>query len=126
MKRGVLLKIVGIAVLISMLILVYKVNPEYSLWMPKCIFYKITGYKCPACGCLRGIHQLLHGNIYNGLMYNPYMLISLPIGIGVILTSFSKNKLAIKMRPFLQHRFIISFYIVTFVLWWVIRNTINL
>ncbi|MGA9994581.1 MAG: DUF2752 domain-containing protein, partial [Pyrinomonadaceae bacterium] len=44
------------------------------------------GLHCPGCGTLRGLHQLLHGNLAAAFAFNPLMVLSLPF-IGYGLTS---------------------------------------
>ena len=41
-----------------------------SQTFPKCIFYALTGYYCPACGNTRSVLALINGNILVSLHYN--------------------------------------------------------
>lgn len=43
-------------------VVLYLYRPE-SLQIPRCPFLQLTGWQCPGCGSLRGIHALLHGDI---------------------------------------------------------------
>ncbi|NEO96316.1 MAG: DUF2752 domain-containing protein, partial [Moorea sp. SIO3G5] len=45
---------------------------------PPSPFRTLTGLYCPGCGTLRGLHQLLHGNLWAAFGLNPLMVLSLP------------------------------------------------
>lgn len=45
---------------------------------PSSPFRTLTGLYCPGCGTLRGLHQLLHGNLWTAFGLNPLMIASLP------------------------------------------------
>lgn len=44
-----------------------------------CIFYEITGLKCPGCGVTRMCLSLLHGNVYAAIYYNKVVPFLLPV-----------------------------------------------
>jgi hypothetical protein len=56
----------------------YFFNPAQSNFYPICVFYKTTGLLCPGCGCLRAVHQLLHGHIEAAFRFNALFVSSLP------------------------------------------------
>jgi hypothetical protein len=105
--------------------ILYLVNPEHSLWLPKCYFYKLTGLECPACGTQRAIHQLLHLNIAAALGYNPFVMVSFPYLASLVAVQWfdAGNKLQ-KLRTFCFHHTTVNVYLLLVVLWWVIRNII--
>ena len=70
--------LLGLAAL-PCLALVYARNPEEPGLYPPCLFYSLTGLHCPGCGTLRGLHQLLHGNLLAAIGYNPYSMLALPL-----------------------------------------------
>lgn len=45
---------------------------------PPCPFKLVTGWNCPACGGLRMVHDLLHGEITAALTDNVFLLVGLP------------------------------------------------
>jgi hypothetical protein len=63
---------VGIAVL-------YFFDPATTAAYPRCPFRLLTGWLCPGCGSLRGLHQLLHGNVGAAFRLNPLMVSMLPV-----------------------------------------------
>src|SRR3970282_358268 len=56
----------------------YLFAPATSGIYPVCPFRALTGWLCPGCGTLRGLHELLHGNLAAAFRFNPLMLLSLP------------------------------------------------
>ena len=62
-------------------------NPEDSGTFPPCPFLALTGYNCPGCGTLRGLHQLLNGNLLAAMDFNPLMVLSLPFLLYAFLTA---------------------------------------
>ena len=61
-------------------------NPLTSGLFPPCPFHALTGLHCPGCGTLRGLHQLLHGNLAAAFAFNPMMVLSLPFIIYALLS----------------------------------------
>jgi hypothetical protein len=118
-------KLVILFVLTAGVCTLYLVNPEHSLWFPKCFFYKLTGLQCPACGTQRAIHQLLHLNIASALRYNPFVIVSFPYLASLVIVEWFDvgNKLQ-KLRAFCHHSITINVYLALLVLWWIIRNII--
>ena len=45
---------------------------------PPCPFKLLTGWNCPACGGLRMIHDLLHGDLAAAVVDNVVLLVGLP------------------------------------------------
>lgn len=44
-----------------------------------CIFYQVTGWKCPGCGMTRAIAQIAQGNVSQALQYNMLCVSLLPV-----------------------------------------------
>lgn len=104
------------------LALLYVRNPEESGFYPPCFFYALTGLHCPGCGTLRGLHQLLNGNLLAALGYNPYMLLALPVigyaYLSALLLSVSGKKLpTVSIPPTL-----IWGLLTAIVAFWILRN----
>ncbi len=75
--------LLGLAAL-PCLALVYSRNPEEAGFYPPCFFFAVTGLHCPGCGTLRGLHQLLNGNLLAAIGYNPLTMLVLPLIAGAI------------------------------------------
>lgn len=54
-------------------VVLYLYSPE-SLQIPRCPFLQLTGWQCPGCGSLRGIHALLHGDLGRVLQLNVMLM----------------------------------------------------
>lgn len=83
-----------IRILLSMIlfvaaILCYGLFAMYFGGIP-CMFYKITGYKCPGCGMTRVIISLMHGDILGAIRQNIAVFLMLPIGVWFILLRISR------------------------------------
>lgn len=59
----------------------YYWDPASAGGLQLCPLHALTGYYCPGCGTLRGIHQLLHGNLATALAYNPVMVLAVPLAV---------------------------------------------
>ena len=113
--------LLGLAIL-PCLALVYARNPEEQGLYPPCIFYALTGLYCPGCGTLRGLHQLLNGNIIAAFGYNPYSMLALPyIGyafLSALLVSVWGRRLP---APFI-HPLLIWGLLIAVITFWALRN----
>lgn len=58
--------------------LLWRFNPAFHGFYPRCLLYSTTGILCPGCGVLRASHQLLHGNVREAFALNPLFIAVLP------------------------------------------------
>ncbi len=73
-----IIKVISIVLLLVILLVgYYFLNSKYNFGIP-CIFYKITGYKCPGCGITRALFSILNGNIKEAFKYNKLLFIVTP------------------------------------------------
>ena len=113
----ILKRFIALAVLIvsaMSLMVLYNFDPSAYNFYPKCPLFVLTGFKCPGCGVSRAFYQILHGNIWEALRYNPILAVIIPIGIFYTLSSSHSKKIALS----------VVFLIVT-AIWWVLRNLIH-
>jgi hypothetical protein len=52
---------------------------------PICPFRLLTGWNCPACGGLRMVHDVLHGDLAAAISDNVFLLVGIPVLAGWIL-----------------------------------------
>ena len=108
-------------------ILLYNLNPTQYWFMPKCPFKLITGLNCPGCGIQRAIYALMHGEIKEAIHYNYYLLYSGPYAASFLLVwLLPQNSFRGKLKSIIENKHVVDFYIVTFLMWLVIRNIFNL
>ena len=69
-----LIKIILLNTLIVIISLIYYyLNKYFNIGIP-CLFYQITGLKCPGCGITRLIFSLIKLDFNQAFFYNPYNL----------------------------------------------------
>lgn len=119
-KIGVILTLV--IMFLGALSLYFFWNPSYYNFFPKCPLYSFTGIYCPGCGSQRAIHQIINGNIIEGIRYN-YMLVLLFIVLAYKATHYIITKLYNKPFNNILHRPATSkLILVLVILFWVLRN----
>ena len=118
-------KILIIVAILAFGTILFFFNPEDSIWFPKCPFYLITGYQCPSCGVQRAAYQLLHLNFKEAFYYNPFLLISVPYAILLIIVIwFDPNNKLEKLKRLCYNKITVYVYLSLMVIWWVVRNII--
>jgi hypothetical protein len=78
--RGVAITVLAAAmapVALACLVL-FCFDPRRYHFYPTCFFHQATGLLCAGCGCLRAMHQLLHGHVVTAFRFNPLLIASLP------------------------------------------------
>ena len=55
------------------------ISHRFGVGIP-CIFFRLTGFKCPGCGVTRMCTALLHGQIAEAFRQNRAVLLLLPAG----------------------------------------------
>ncbi len=118
----------SILVLLSIgIYILYYFNPIDYLWFPKCPLKLLTGLSCPGCGMQRFLHAVLNGNFLGAIKYNYYLLYAIPylflVCIGKILPN---RELKRRYTNIIENKYAIVVYILTFFLWFLIRNIYNL
>jgi Protein of unknown function (DUF2752) len=62
-------------------VVLYAIDPARPGFYPTCPFFALTGWYCPGCGTLRGLHQLLRGDPGRAFGLNPLTTLLLPVVI---------------------------------------------
>lgn len=113
--------VVGAIVLV--LALLYWFDPRTTPFAPRCLWHDLTGWQCPTCGLQRALHAVLHGRLKEALLYNPFLVYSLPYFALVVMTAcMPEGKWQKRLHNTFESRRAIILYIVLFVLWGFVRN----
>ncbi len=59
-------------------VVLFCFDPRRYHFYPTCVFHQTTGLLCAGCGCLRAVHELLHGHLVTAFRFNPLLVTSLP------------------------------------------------
>lgn len=120
-------RIVLLALILSVLVVLYFLNPMEQPLMPKCLIKMITGYSCPGCGVQRATHAVLHGRFSEAITYNYWYCYSLPYLFAVIIERLlPKNRWQQKAAAIIEHPVLIYTYIITFFVWFIVRNILHI
>ncbi len=108
-------------------IVLYSLNPTHYWFMPKCPIKVLTGLSCPGCGIQRAIHALLHGHLYESIQYNYYLIYSLPYASAfVFLWLMPERDSRKKFKKVIENKYVVTFFIASFSIWFVVRNVLNI
>lgn len=114
------------------------IDPESSVFFPKCPFHMLTGLECPGCGSQRAIHSLLNGDIAAAIHYNLLIVLSIPYLLFLAILEIAK-RIILSTKPldraktklltaisriigFLYHGKAILTVIAIILLFWIFRN----
>ncbi len=109
-------------VVITLGIFYFSVNPNTFIYTPKCPFHFLTGLHCPGCGTQRAFHEILHGNIWEGLQHNFLILFAFLILSYKLYVSYKSNSTSKPVKNLLHHN-AAPWLILALVLgFWILRN----
>lgn len=104
----------------------FSYNVEDERYFLPCIFYQLTGYQCPGCGTQRAIHSLLHFKIKQSFLYNPILVIAIPLIILLIyLEQFKGKNRFPKLYKALSGKIFIVVSLIFIVIYWILRNLVT-
>lgn len=106
-------------------IAVYKIfDPMESSIFPKCVFYSVTGLKCPGCGTQRALHAMLTGDLAAAWHYNAFCVVMLPV-IALLLGAEGLRKRAPRLYVAVNSKWVVAAVLVAVVAWWIARNALG-
>lgn len=88
-------------------------NPDSTY--PLCPFKLLTGWNCPACGGLRMVHDLLHGDVVASINDNIFLLVGIPLLAGWVSLRRRRGKSWLPIPAVLA-------VVVAAIAWTVLRN----
>ena len=111
----------------GVLAVLFVLNPVEHQLMPKCPFKLLTTLSCPGCGFQRATHAFLHGRFTEALAYNYWLVFALPYLLAVVTEKWVlSGQWKKRAETIIEHRHLINFYVVTFFIWFVVRNIYNI
>lgn len=120
-------KIIIIGILLGLVAFFYYIDPAHTWWVPKCPFYYLTGFQCPACGTQRALYHLAHLQVREAITYNPFLFVSLPYLAALCCAEGrDKGKIAGRLRAFCYDRRVVRLYLILILAWWIGRNAVRL
>ena len=121
-KTKLIITLSIVIMLLGVLSLYFFWSPSEYDFFPKCPFYFLSGIYCAGCGSQRAIHQIINGQVINGIRHN-YLLL---LVFGVLTykaTIFVLNQVYNKTHFDIFHKPIATKIILVLVLlFWVLRN----
>lgn len=120
MRRVIFTIVIVVAALMAAAIY-FNFDPASSGLFPRCVFYTLTGYKCPGCGTQRAIHSLLHGDVLAAWHYNAALLVAIPV-IALYGYAELRRESCPRMYARINSSVAITTIIVATLLWWILRN----
>lgn len=122
-KRGQHYVLITVALMCAVLaaLWLYRVDPEDSVYSPKCLFYLLTGLKCPGCGSQRAIHALLHLQVGDAFRHNALLVLSIPF-LALMCFSWMMRRRFPVLYERLNGRGTIWTVFAVIIAWWIVRN----
>ncbi len=84
-------------------------------FFPACPFRLLTGWSCPACGGLRMVHDVLHGDLLAAIHDNVVLLVGLPLLAAWVLLRRRRGKWPLTLPA-------VAAVMITLLAWTVVRN----
>lgn len=120
-------RVLAIAAVLAVVVAYTLFNPMQGHWPLRCPFKLVTGLQCPGCGGQRAAYALLHGHVRQALHYNLFLVYAGPYALALAVENLlPEGRTRLRMKAVLENRWVVGFYIVTFMLWLVLRNLLHI
>lgn len=102
----------------------FAYNPSvYTEYFPKCPSRVLFNIYCPGCGSQRALHHLLHFDIQQAFLYNPLMIVLLPLLIALIIQFILRHFFNIYWKIGIVYSNVFLWLLFTiFTLYFILRN----
>ena len=110
------------AMVLPCVAVLFASDPAQSKIFPPCPFRSLTGFDCPGCGTLRGLHQLLHGNFVAAVDLNVMIVMMVPyfgVWISAMLAADFTGRNAMPIAVSAKLVWVLLLGIIIF---WIVRN----
>jgi hypothetical protein len=115
--------IIGIVVVVGVFLaatILFIYNPEDVSFYPRCPLKMLTGYDCPGCGTLRGLHAILHGDFSRAWRLNAALFFAIPAIVFFGLSS--KYRVGSIAYRIVSGRLTPRLVFIAIIAWWICRN----
>ena len=110
-----------IIILVLLGFIYLQVFQKFGVGIP-CIFYKLTGYKCPGCGMTHALREVWNGNFQNAWEYNPLSVTVFPILCIYLLYRFQKEHFGKGDGFYIWEYILLALLFIVVVLFGYVRN----
>ena len=109
------------------LVLYANYDPTAGRWALQCAFRQLTGWQCPGCGGQRAVYALLHGHVVQAVSYNLYAVVAYPYALLFVVRWLAPcQQFKQWLTRYIENRYVVRAYIVTFMVWIVVRNVLGI
>ena len=91
---------------------------------PRCVFYSVTGLRCPGCGTQRALHAMLTGDFAAAWHYNAFLMVMLPV-IVLLLGAEWPRKRTPRLYVAVNSKWVVALVLVAVMAWWIVRNALG-
>ncbi|MEY4137811.1 MAG: hypothetical protein RL205_1939 [Actinomycetota bacterium] len=102
------------------------VDPNQAGHYPLCPTKALFGIDCPGCGCLRGLHSLMHGDVVAAADHNILLLIFVPFVVVLwvrwMLRAWRGVTPAVSMRTFRLRNRAMIIVLIAILAFGIVRN----
>lgn len=109
------------AVLLALAAVYFIFDPNTEGAFPKCVFYVLTGWKCPGCGSQRALHALLHGDVSTAFRLNMWIPVA-AIYMTFVVAAILFGKQGSRFTETVTNKYLLATFLVFTLLWFVLRN----
>lgn len=114
------IRTIGFLILLG---LIYSIIIRYTSFCIPCFFNIVTGLKCPGCGITHMFLYLMDFDFYNAFSSNVFLFTTLPLLLLILILNFICND-KIRKKPFTKR--LTFFYLISLLIWAIIRNIIKI
>lgn len=106
--------------------IIYAVIVSFFRFGIPCIFYEMTGLKCPGCGMTRAVMALLRFDVYGALQYNAFSFFITAYILLVTVHTSGEYINSGKYHICAGKEYISIIFLVLLLLWSVVRNVFGI
>ena len=110
---------------IIVLVVYFIFDPSEYIWMPQCVFHRVTGLQCMGCGSQRMVHSLLHGHIREAIQANALIFFSLPFILFLIFVEFNRTRYP-NLYKNIHSKGVIIGATAVLIIWLLLRNILGI